>query len=62
MTSIFRSPRNALERLIIDNTIFELEAMWQPTFYKKHTAAEVHMHRRTLQMQPEVWIPEDTNI
>jgi len=57
MTSLFKEPTNALERLVLNNAMWETKVYFSPTYFKKHTAAEVHMHRRTAQFQPEVESP-----
>ena len=57
MTSLFEPPINTLERLILNNAMWDAKVYWSPTHFKKHTAAEVHMHRRTAQFAPEIWSP-----
>ena len=57
MNNLFRKPTNALESLIINAEMWEIETMYVPTYFSKHSAKDVHMHRRTRQYTPEVWSP-----
>lgn len=57
MINLFKPPTNALESLLINAEMWEITCEWQPVVYKKHSGAEIHMHRYTRQGEPEIWCP-----
>ena len=57
MTSLFEPPINVLERLILNNTMWEVKVQYSNAHLKKHTAAEATIHQFTDITAPEIWCP-----
>ena len=61
MWSLFDEPTNNLERLILNNNMWEWRVISSNAHLKKHDAAGATMHQFTDINTPEVWSPVFTD-